>query len=88
MAGDLDATIDKCRREVDVEIEKIREDLRKAAWTEERAKIVAEDAAKIAVDRITNNFYMSVGRRTVAIIGALVVGLALWLHDLWLPKVK
>jgi hypothetical protein len=40
------------------------------------------------VETITQNFYMSVGKRTVMVIGALVVGAVIWLHDLWLPKLK
>lgn len=80
--------IEACRREVDAELDKIKERVEQGAWTEERAKKVAAEAANLAVAQITNNFYMSVGKRTVAVIGALVVGLALWLHELWLPKVK
>lgn len=44
-----------------------------STWTEERARQVATIAAGIAVKQITDNFYMSVGRKTVATIGAAVV---------------
>ena len=80
--------IEACRAEVDARINELTAVVENGLWTEERAKKIAEQAADQAVRQITDNFYMSVGKRTVAIIGALVVGLALWLHDFWLPGKK
>jgi hypothetical protein len=81
----MPSAIEQCRAEVDRRIDELSETVEKGLWTEERAKKIAEQAADQAVRQITENFYMGVGRRTVAIIGALVVGLALWLHELWWP---
>ena len=84
----MPSAIEQCRAEVDRRIDELSETVEKGLWTEERAKKIAEQAADQAVRQITENFYMGVGRRTVAIIGALVVGLALWLHELWMPRIK
>lgn len=81
----MPSAIEQCRAEVDRRIDELSETVEKGLWTEERAKKIAEQAADQAVRQITENFYMGVGRRTVAIIGATVVGLALWLHELWWP---
>lgn len=59
-----------CREEVDKEIKSVKSEV---AWTEERAQEVATKAAAIAVKQITDNFYLSVGRKTIATIGAMVV---------------
>ena len=81
----MSSAIEQCRAEVDRRIDELSETVENGLWTEERAKKIAEQAADQAVRQITENFYMGVGRRTVAIIGATVVGLALWLHELWWP---
>ena len=81
----MPTAIEQCRAEVDRRIDELSETVERGLWTEERAKKIAEQAANQAVRQITDNFYMSVGKRTVAIVGALVVGLALWLHEFWWP---
>lgn len=80
--------IERCRAEVDSELEKLQQAIDAEKWTEEKAQKIADKAAEKAVETITQNFYMSVGKRTVMVIGALVVGAVIWLHDLWLPKLK
>lgn len=60
----------ECREEVNHEIKAVKSEV---AWTEERAQKVATMAAEIAVKQITDNFYLSVGRKTIATIGAMVV---------------
>lgn len=70
-----------CRREVDKELMRLHEQDRENAWTEERAKKIATEAAAMAVKQITDQFYMSVGKRTVATIGVLVIGAAIFLRD-------
>lgn len=65
-----------CRRDIDTELIKLHEQDRLNAWTEERAQEIATYAADLAVKKITDSFYMSVGRKTVATIGVMtVVGL-------------
>lgn len=73
--------INACRREVDKELIRLHEQDRENAWTEERAKTIAAEAAAIAVRQITDQFYMSVGKRTVATIGVLVIGAAIFFRD-------
>jgi len=62
-----------CRLDVDRELTKLHEQDMKNAWTEERATEIAKKAADMAVKQITDNFYMSVGKKTVATIGAMTV---------------
>jgi hypothetical protein len=80
--------IEQCRAEVDAELARLQQAIDAEKWTEEKAQKIADKAAARAVETITQNFYMSVGKRTVMVIGALVVGAVIWLHDLWLPKLK
>ena len=80
--------LEQCRAEVDAELSRLADAIEAEKWTEEKAQKIAERAAALAVETITSNFYMSVGKRTVMVIGALVVGLVIWLHDLWLPRIK
>lgn len=80
--------IDACRAEVDAELSRLRSAIEAEKWTEEKAQRIADVAAARAVETITQNFYMGVGKKTVMVIGALVVGLVIWLHDLWMPRIK
>lgn len=73
--------ISVCRREVDRELLKLHEQDRANAWTEERARTIAAEAAAMAVKQITDQFYLSVGKRTIATIGVLVIGAAIFLRD-------
>ena len=84
----MTTAIEQCRAEVDRRIDELSETVERGLWTEDRAQKIAEQAAERAVRQITENFYMGVGRKTVAIIGALTVGLALWLHEFWWPGKK
>jgi len=70
-----------CRSEIDHEIRKLHDHDIENAWTEERAKQIAEEAASIAVTRITQNFYMSVGKKFIATVGVTVVALVYYLKD-------
>ena len=71
-----------------MELDRLRNAIEAEKWTEEKAKQIADAAAERAVEMITQNFYQGVGRRTVMVIGALVVGLVIWLHELWMPRIK
>jgi len=73
--------ISLCRREVDQELMRLHKQDLDNAWTEERAELLANRAADRAVDKITNNFYTSVGKKTVAAIGATVVVMVIFLQD-------
>lgn len=80
-----------CRREVDKELMKLHEQDRANAWTEERATAVAKQAADLAVKHITDQFYMTVGKRTIATIGVIVVVTFITFKDAvaeWLSKLK
>jgi len=70
-----------CRSDVNKEIAKLHEQDRANAWTEARAIALAEAASDLAVKKITDNFYKSVGKKTIAVIGAAVVGLGLYLSE-------
>ena len=61
------------RGEIEKELGDIRLKMAHNAWSEQRAREVATIAAEIAVKQITDQFYMSVGKKTVAAIGATVV---------------
>ncbi len=80
--------LEQCRAEVDAELSRLADAIEAEKWTEEKAQKIAERAAALAVETITSNFYMSVGKRTVMVIGALTVGIVIWLHELWMPKLK
>lgn len=80
--------LEQCRAEVDAELSRLADAIEAEKWTEEKAQKIAERAAALAVETITSNFYMSVGKRTVMIIGALTVGIVIWLHELWMPRIK
>jgi hypothetical protein len=81
-----EAVVERCKHDVN---KQITEHL----WTEEKAKKIAEDAARmaaqmaaepaaeLAVQKITNNFYMSIGKKTFVVTGALVVGYILMIRD-------
>ncbi len=84
----MQTEIDQCRAEVDAELAKLHRAIEAEKWTEEKAQRIADAAAARAVETITQNFYMSVGKRTVMVVGALVVGLVIWLHELWMPRLK
>lgn len=83
--------IQLCRREVDRELMKLHEQDRENAWTEEKAAQVAKCAADMAVKRITDQFYMTVGKKTIATIGVIVVVTFITFKDAvaeWLTKLK
>lgn len=73
--------IDSCRQEVNEELIYIHKRLDENVWTPERAEAIAQRAAELAsgkaadlaVDKITNNLYMGVGKKTLVIIGATIV---------------
>lgn len=71
----------ECRNDVDDEIKKLHEADRNNAWTEEKAKNIAEKAAELAVKQITNDFYAGVGKKTVTMIGASVVATVILTRD-------
>lgn len=74
--------VSECRYEVDHEIDKLHDKIVvEHAWTEERANDIAEKAADLAVRKITDNFYMSVGKKTLVVLGAAVAGLVIFLKD-------
>ncbi len=70
-----------CRIQVDGELARLKEGM----WTEERAKRIAQEAgemaAGLAVQRITDNVYMSIGKKTVVVLGATVVTLIIFLKE-------
>lgn len=70
-----------CRREVDKELIRLHEQDRANAWTEERAIALAEAASDLAVKKITDNFYKSIGKKTVTAVGVAVVGAVIFLKD-------
>ena len=80
--------LEQCRAEVDAELSRLADAIEAEKWTEEKAQKIAERSAALAVETITSNFYMSVGKRTVMVIGALTVGIVIWLHELWMPRIK
>ena len=73
--------IDSCREEVDEELKYIHRRLDENVWTPERAEAVAQRAAELAsgkaadlaVDKITNNLYMGIGKKTLVVVGATIV---------------
>ena len=71
----------ECRSDVDEEIKKLHEADRDNAWSEEKAKKIAEHAAELAVKQITNDFYAGVGKKTVTMIGASVVATVILTRD-------
>jgi hypothetical protein len=71
----------ECRSDVDEEIRKLHEADRNNAWTEAKAKTIAEQAAQLAVKQITNDFYAGVGKKTVTMIGASVVATVILTRD-------
>lgn len=80
-----------CRRQIDEELIRLHEQDRANAWTQERANKVAEQAADMAVKRITDQFYMTVGKKTIATIGVIVVVTFITFKDAvaeWLTKLK
>jgi hypothetical protein len=70
-----------CRKDVDLEILKLHTADKENAWTEQRAEDIAEKAARMAVKQITDNFYMSVGKKTIITIGAITVGVIIMAKD-------
>ena len=70
-----------CRIDVDEELRKLHQADNDNAWTEDKAKKIATEAAELAVKQITENFYMGVGKKTVAVIGASVVAAVLLAKD-------
>lgn len=71
----------ECRADVDKELLKLHEADRDNAWSEEKAKKIAEQAAELAVKQITNDFYAGVGKKTVTMIGASVVATVILMRD-------
>ena len=67
----------QCRLEVDAKLDKMHEGL----WTEARAKSIAEEAADIAVRKITDGFYMSIGKKVVTTVGATFVILFIFFKE-------
>lgn len=83
--------VEVCRREIDRELLRLHEQDMKNAWTEERAEEVAKKAAELAMKQMTDKFYMTVGKRTIATIGALVVISFITFKDQvaeWLTRIK
>lgn len=83
--------VNLCRREIDKELLRLHEQDVKNAWTEERAEEVAKRASDMAVKKITDQFYMTVGKRTIATIGALVVVSFIAFKDQvaeWLTRIR
>lgn len=83
--------VEVCRREIDRELLRLHEQDMQNAWTEERAEEVAKKAAELAMQQMTDKFYMTVGKRTIATIGALVVVSFITFKDTvveWLTKLK
>lgn len=73
--------VQQCRKDVDDEIVKLHQADKDNAWTEDKAKKIAADAADLAVKQITEQFYMSVGKRTVAVIGAAVIAASMLISE-------
>ena len=71
----------ECRADVDKEILKLHLADHENAWSEEKAKKIAEQAADLAVKQITNDFYAGVGKKTVTMIGASVVATVILMRD-------
>lgn len=71
----------ECRTDVDKEILKLHEADRDNAWTEAKAKLIAEEAAELAVKQITTQFYAGVGKKTVTAIGAATVATIILARD-------
>lgn len=71
----------ECRTDVDEEIKKLHQADHENAWTEDKAKRIAAEAASLAVDKITNDFYAGVGKKTVTMIGASVVATVILMRD-------
>lgn len=62
-----------CKREMDNKIDEVRRIAEKNNLSDEKIKQIAQIAAEVAVERITEDFYMGVGKKTVLVIGATVV---------------
>lgn len=66
-----------CRADVDRELEEIRALIHDHTLTPEKVKHIASlaavESADLAVQKITDNFYMGVGRKTLIVLGATVV---------------
>lgn len=75
------AVVKECRLDVDEELKKLHQADKDNAWSEDKARMIAEHAAELAVKQITENFYMGVGKKTIAIIGAAVVAVVILAKD-------
>lgn len=70
-----------CRADVNKEIKELRDTDKQNAWTETRAKEIAAEAASLAVRQITDNFYLSIGKKTVASVGVVSVAVVFWFQE-------
>ena len=73
--------VTQCRTEVNDEIVKLHKADAENAWSEEKAQMIAEKAANLAVKHITTEFYAGVGKKTVTAIGASVVVVVIMAKD-------
>lgn len=69
--------VSTCRADVDRELEALRDLVREHTLTPDKVKHIASlaavESADLAVEKITNNFYMGIGRKTLVVLGATVV---------------
>lgn len=79
--GIAEAVVKQCRIDIDAEIAKLHKADNDNAWTEERATDIAKKAAALAVKQITDDFYVGVGKKTIAAIGAAVVASVILARD-------
>lgn len=67
--------------DVDAEIMKLHQADKDNAWTEEKATAIANAAAVLAVKLIWDDVYISVGKKTLAFVGATVIASIVLLKD-------
>lgn len=65
--------VKECHSAVDEEIQALRD----KTWSEEKAIKLAELAATAALSRMAKDFYASVGKKTMTVIGIAVVTLSM-----------
>lgn len=73
--------VSECRANVDAELLKLHQADRDNAWTEEKATAIANQAAAMAADKIWNDVYISVGKKTLAVVGATVIASIILLKE-------
>ena len=73
--------VHECRTEVNDEIKQLHKADAENAWSEEKAKKIAAEAADLAVKQITTEFYAGVGKKTVTAIGASIVVVVIMAKD-------